>query len=105
MTTFATIKTLHMYKQPREETTFGIDLSGFREIIAGETPESIVVECTIDGESAPGIIVDDELDGNEVRIRVQGGDHGDNYVITVLVTTNAGHVRQADVVLRIREVV
>lgn len=94
-----------MYKQPREETTFAVDLSGFREIIAGETPASIVVECTIDGESAPGIIVNDELDGNEARVRVQGGDHGEDYVVTVLMTTSAGHVRQVDIVLRIREVV
>jgi hypothetical protein len=90
-------------KQPAEEVTRAVDFSGTAEIQAGENIVAHTVEITLNGQVAEGILVSSALDGSLVKFRVRGGDHGGNYKITVLVTTNAGHVREADVMMYVRE--
>lgn len=50
-------------KQPSEETTYAIDVTGFRELQQGETVSSVDCEITLDGVAAPGILVSCLHDG------------------------------------------
>ena len=90
-------------KQPREEETYGIDFSGVRSMQAGETIQSAVVEVTRDGQPVTEFLVSYAVVETKVLFRLRGGENGKDYKITVLVTTNAGHVREAEVVMFVRE--
>ena len=98
--------TFYFTKQPSEQTTFGIDASGFREIQLGETITSATVTVTdrTTGVAVAGIYVSHDIEtGKIVRVRVTGGTDGAEYVITVLGTTDAGHIRESDVVMSVKE--
>ena len=90
-------------KQPREETTLAINFSGTRELQAGETIFSAAVEITQAGLPVDGILVSYAIAGARVLVRVRGGESNKDYKITVLATTNAGHVREAEAVMAVRE--
>jgi hypothetical protein len=90
--------TFYLAKQPAEETTFGIDMSGFREIQEGEKITSHTVTCP-----TAGIIVSSLHTDSTVSVRVKGGTDGLKYTITIRASTDAGHVREVDVVLEVRE--
>ena len=90
-------------KQPREETTLGINFSGTRELQAGETIFSAAVEITQAGLPVEDVLVSHAIAGARVLVRVRGGEDGKDYKITVLATTNAGHVREVDAVMAVQE--
>ena len=90
-------------KQPREETTVRVDFSGTRELQAGETIASAAVEITQAGLPVEGVLVSHAIAGPRVLFRVRGGESNKDYKITVLVTTNAGHVREVEAVMGLRE--
>jgi hypothetical protein len=95
--------TFYLSKQPSEETTFGVDMTGFREIQEGEKITSHTVTCTQSGQAVSGIIVASSHTDTVARVRVRGGVNGKDYLLTLLVTTDAGHIREVDVVLQVRE--
>lgn len=88
----------YLSKQPAEETTFGIDMTGFREIQEGEIIVSHTATCP-----TAGIIVSSSHTDSTVSVRVAGGTDGLKYTITIRATTDAGHIREVDVVLEVRE--
>lgn len=90
-------------KQPREETTLGIDFSDAREIQSGETLTSATMDVTQAGLPYDDILVSHTIAGSRVLFRVRGGENGKDYKMTILVTTNTGHVREADVVMQVQE--
>ena len=83
-------------KTPAENTTIGVDLSGLREIIGGETVASAVVTATGD------VVESYAIDDHRVRIRLRGGVAGTDYRIVLTATTSAGHVREIACVLSVR---
>ncbi len=94
----------YVTKQPSEEKTFRVDKSGFREIQEGEIITSIAVTCTLDGVDVTGdIIVSSSHTDDTADFRVKEGEDGRNYHIRILATTDAGHIRESDIVLQVRE--
>lgn len=93
----------YLSKQPREETTFAVDLAGFREVQQGEKIKTVEVLCTLGGEEAEDIVVSSSHTDSVVKVRVAGGDDGKKYLIEILATTDGGHVRETDVLLEVRE--
>lgn len=94
---------MEIEKQSREDTTFPVNVSGLRELQAGENISNIDVEVTLNGQQTEGIYVSHTNDGPTVFVRVKDGETGKNYKITLLVTTNHGHVREVDVFMYVRE--
>lgn len=90
-------------KQPSEETTRDVDFSLLAEILAGETIADHTVAVTFNDEVQEDMLVSSALDGNKVAFRVQGGTDGNTYKITTTITTDAGHVREADIFMKVVE--
>lgn len=89
-------------KQPQEDTTFGVDFGGTRELQAGETLVAVQGTAMRGGVPVPEILSGQSIAGSQVRVRVRECEAGE-YAITILATTNAGHVREADILLLVRE--
>jgi len=90
-------------KQPREETTISVDFSSIREVLAGEIIVSATVEITLSGLPVNGMLVSHTMSGARVLVRVRGGEGGKEYKISILVITNTGHIREADVTMMVWE--
>lgn len=90
-------------KQPAEETTRAVDFSGAAEIQGGETITSATVTVTLNGTSVPAMLVSSVIDGNLVKFRVKGGNDRQDYKVTVQATTSAAHIREADIVMNVRD--
>ena len=91
-------------KQPSEETTKAVDFGGCRELQNGEVIQLTEVSVSLDGEPQEGILVDYDIDGSLVKFRVKGGEHGLRYKISVVITTDTGHKREADITMLVREI-
>ena len=90
-------------KQPSEETTRAVDFVNIAEILNGETIASAIVEVTDSGFAIPEMLVSSTIEGTKVMFRVRGGEDRKTYKITVLITTSAGHVREADIMMIIKD--
>lgn len=90
-------------KQPSEETTRAVDFVNIAEIKNGETITSAVVTITNDNVAAPDMFVSSVVEGTKVMFRVKGGLDCQTYKITILITTSAGHKREADVMMSVIE--
>lgn len=86
-------------KQPSEETTRAVDFVNTAEIMNGETIASAVVTVTDGGIAVPDLLVSSIIDGTRVLFRVKDGLDRQKYKITVLITTSAGHKREADIMM------
>lgn len=95
---------LTISKQPREETTFAVDFSHLREIRAGEVIVSAEVEASHNAVPTPSVLVGHTISGKSVQVRVREGVHATTYKITIRITTDAAHVREADVFMVVEEV-
>ena len=91
-------------KQPSEETTYAIDVTGFRELQQGETVSSVNCAITLDGVAAPGILVSCLHSDGVIYTRVQAGVSPNTYDGQILITTSGGHVREIDFLLVVKEV-
>ena len=94
---------MYFEKQPREETTIAVAASGWRELQRGESIVQATVEITLNEELTEGIYVSHSIDEATVYVRLRGGSHGNTYKVTVLGTTDAGHVREVDVIMKVLE--
>jgi len=92
-------------KQPREEATRGVDFARRYEFKHGDyIVGDPLIEITYNGQPVTDMLVASSVENNsKVLFRVRGGDHGKNYKISILVTTNQGHKREADILMKVRE--
>lgn len=91
-------------KQPSEETTRAVDFVNIAEILNGETVVSASVEVTDSNVLVPDMLVSSTVAGTKVMFRVKGGEDRTTYKITVLITTSAGHKREANIMMVVTEV-
>ena len=91
-------------KQPSEETTRAVDFVNIAEIKNGETITNAVVIITSNDILVPDMLVSSSVEGTKVRFRVKDGLDYKTYKITVLITTSAGHKREADIMMVVSEV-
>lgn len=90
-------------KQPSEDTTRAVDFVNIAEIMNGETIASAVVTVTDGGLAVPDMLVSSTVVGTKVMFRVKDGLDRQTYRITVLITTSAGHKREADIMMVVTE--
>ncbi len=96
---------LKFRKQPSEETTRAVDFGNTFELQNGETIQSTVVTVTQDGTVVTGdILVSSSIEDSRVLFRVRGGEHKKTYKITVVMTTDTAHIREADIFMEVVEV-
>ena len=91
-------------KQPSEETTRAVDFVNIAEIKNGETIANAVVVITSNDILIPDMLVSSSVEGTKVMFRVKDGLDYKTYKITVLITTSAGHKREADIMMVVSEV-
>lgn len=85
-------------KQPQEVLDYDVDFSGWfsnrGDVIA-----------SFSASADPGVnVVSSALAGSVVKIVVSGGVDGASYKVTVRVTTTLGLVKEADFLIRVKEV-
>lgn len=86
------------YKQPNEKLDYTVDYSDwFANRSDTAASHSVIVPTGITKES-------DSRAGNLVRVVLSGGTNGEKYKITVLMTTSAGLIKEADFVVFVKEI-
>jgi len=89
-------------KQPAETYTIGIDFAG--KLPAGATlANGTVTAMDAAGIDAPGVISDASatIVGNEARIKVLAGLHGQDYRIRFRMTLSNADILEEDVLMRV----
>jgi hypothetical protein len=98
-------------KQPREIIRKGIDFTGSKKMIAGDTlklSESTVFITDEDGEDVTGeMLVANTLTvsimTNEIWAMIKGGTAGKEYKISFLAGTEAGELLEEDIILPVED--
>lgn len=85
-------------KQPIEVQDYDIDFNEYL-VSQSDTASSFVVS------SDPGItIVNSSLISGKVKVFVSGGLDGEQYKVSATVTTTGGRVKQADILIKVKEI-
>jgi hypothetical protein len=103
------------YKQPADRQDYDIDYNDYL-VSMGDTFASHTVVC----DSGITFVTSTLSSGNVrvweqgiqslkpsigfVKVWVQGGTAGENYKVTITLTTTAGRIKQAEIVIKVREV-
>jgi hypothetical protein len=98
-------------KQPREIIRKGIDFTGSKKMIAGDTIkllDSTVFVTDEDGEDVTGeMLVANSLEvsvvTNEIYAMFKGGTSGKEYKISFLAATVAGELLEEDIILPVED--
>lgn len=95
-------------KHPDERRRYDFDFSKFAEIQAGQTITA-VESVTAMRRAGSGAVVTLEtpygISGARAQVVISGGSAGDDYILTVIVTTSTGLVLAACGRLLVKEVV
>lgn len=85
-------------KQPQEILDYDVDFSKwFSNRVDSPASFVVVVESGITLVSSTRV-------GNVVKIVLSGGANGQQYKVTVRLTTNVGLVKEADFIVKVKEV-
>jgi hypothetical protein len=85
-------------KQPADILDYNVDYTDWFE---GRTDTPAAQTATAD----PGIVIEQvSIDGFVVKVVVSGGTSGESYKVTVRLTTTNSLVKEADFIVRVREV-
>lgn len=86
-------------KQPTDVQDYDIDFSEYLTSMGGDTALSQVTSAD------PGItLVYSMLTGAVVKVFLSGGVTGTSYKVTTTLTTMGGRVKQAEIVVKVKEV-
>jgi hypothetical protein len=84
-------------KQPSEIQDYDIDFSEYLNALSDSAVSAVVT-----GEIGITVVAH-SLIGNVVKVWLSGGDDGETYKITVLLTTSGGRKREADIKVKVKE--
>lgn len=86
-------------KQPAEVQDYDIDFTQYLESMGGD------VAASHRSEVETGLTLSTSmLTGGVVKLFLAGGTAGKTYKVTVLLTTEAGRVREAEIAIKVREI-
>jgi hypothetical protein len=84
-------------KDPQASLDYDMDWTGW--LAAGET----IAAQSVSSNDAVLVVTGVALTGNKVRWRLSGGVAGQNYLVTVAITTSTGQADNRTVQIRVRE--
>jgi hypothetical protein len=85
-------------KQPGDTITYRFD---YRDWLTdmGDTAQSAVVTAET------GItVVSSSVASGYVNVKLSGGTDGESYVVTSALTTSGGHVKEAEITIKVKEI-
>lgn len=98
-----------MTKQTAEKWPWSVD---FSDVLDSSSPVETISAATFtatllpDGSDATVALQNGEpdLSGSTVAVELQDGAHGSDYMLQIQVTTDRGHVFEAERLLRVRDI-